>query len=90
MSCQVWWSVEDVVRADLNDEGSPPVRVFALKNEAREGTIDEVLLGRKDIICQPGTIVLTWNINNQFLPKYEMLSPRSSCMLDQCLNYEMW
>ena len=72
-----------MVRADLSDEGSPPVRFFALKNEAREGTIDEVLLGRKEIIFHPGKIVLTWNITNQFLPKYEMLYPCSSCMLDQ-------
>ena len=51
-----------MVGDDLSEKGKPPVRVFALKNEAREGMTGEVFLGIKELIFHPGKIVLYWTI----------------------------
>ena len=88
VSFQVWWSAEDVLRDAFSEEGTYPVRVFMLKNEARDGTTGEIFIGIKDIIFRSGTIVFSWNINIQFFPKYVMFS-HILCLVERCLNYDM-
>ena len=51
----VWWLYKDMMRAAFRDEKKTMV-IFVTMKEAREGMTGEVLLGRKEIINQTGTM----------------------------------
>ena len=87
LSCQFSWPSEDDIRDALIDNREPPVRVFALTNESREGNTGEVLLGIKRIICQLRMSVFYWTILIQFLPKNLIFYTHSLYVLERCLNY---
>ena len=71
----------------LRDEGTYPLRVFALIKEVRDGKSGENFLGGKDIIYQPVISMLYWTIPIKFFPKSVRFPPQSLFLLELLVNY---
>ena len=64
----------------LRDEGTCPLRVFALINKVRDSKFGDNLLGGNDLIYQPVTSMFSWTIPIQFFPNSGRSPPRAhSC-----------
>ena len=61
----------------LRDEGTYPLRVFALINKVRDGKFGDNLLGGNDLIYQPVMSMFSWTIPIQFFSKSGRFTPRA-------------
>ena len=73
----------------LRDEGRSLLRALALTKEARDGAAYEDLFGRKDLIFQPRTSMLSLTILMQFFPNSGRFPPQRSCLVEILLNYDI-